>query len=104
MNKQDYIRAVREFFRSLPNTHSGFSRSDRALAAGLYHRAVPLDSLFAAMLLATARRCCRVPAARPLPPIRSLHYFLPTLAEIQRHPLPTGYLRYLQTKIQVPVP
>src|SRR5215831_17574240 len=36
----------------------------------------------------------------PLPPVRSLHYFLPVLDEISSQPLPPGYLEYLEAKLR----
>lgn len=99
MTPQAYIREVRTLYLKLPNTAACFSRSDRELAAELYRRAVPFELLRAAILLATARRLCRNPASAPLPPIRSLHYFLHTLDEVLRQPLPKDYVRYLESKI-----
>src|SRR6266852_6911669 len=45
-----------------------------------------------------ARRLAHDPA-HPLPPVRSLYYFLPVLEEIRLQPLPPGYLQYLERKI-----
>ncbi len=39
------------------------------------------------------------PAAPSLSPVRSLHYFIPAIDEILRQPLPSGCLRYLESKI-----
>ena len=99
MTEQAYVRAVRNLYLQLPNTHPSFSRSDRRLAAALFRRIIPLDVVRSALLLATARRICRNPAVPPLPPVRSLHYFLPALDEVLRQPLPSGYVRYLESKI-----
>jgi hypothetical protein len=38
--------------------------------------------------------------APPLPPIRSLAYFQPVITELQRQPLPDGYLDYLRLKLR----
>jgi hypothetical protein len=51
------------------------------------------------LLLATARRIYRDPAKPPLPPVRSLHYFLRTIDEVLSQPLPKGYIHYLELKI-----
>ena len=99
MTEHAYIRAVRDFYLRLPNTHHSFSRSDRALAAALHQRDISLDTVQSALLLATTRRLCRNPAAAPLPPVRSLHYFLNVIDEVRQQPLPHGYLRYLEFKI-----
>jgi hypothetical protein len=55
----------------------------------------------AAFLLASLRRAARRPAAIPLGPIRSLHYFLPVIEELLRTPLHHGdaYLAHLRSKV-----
>jgi hypothetical protein len=93
------VRAVRSVYLRLPNTHPNFSRSDRRLAEELFQRKIPFDVVRSALLLATARRICRHPAAPPLSPVRSLHYFMPAIAEILSQPLPDNYIRYLESKI-----
>ena len=102
MTSQAYIRAVRDLYTRLPQTSKRFNRSDRQLAEDLYPRNVSFDTLRSALLLATARRLCRNPANSPLPPVRSLHYFLPVLDEILHQPLPRGYVQYLEYKIAEP--
>jgi hypothetical protein len=92
-----YIRAVRQLYQHLPHTYGQFSRSDRQLAADLFRRQIPFDTLRAAMLLTIARRLYR--NGPPLPVIRSLYYFLPALDEILKQPLPRGYIQYLENKI-----
>ena len=99
MTEQAYISAIRSFYLQLPNTHRSFSRSDRQLALDLYHRPVPFETVRSAMLLATARRICRDPAAHPLSPVRSLYYFLPIINEILAQPLPKGYIEYVEYKL-----
>jgi hypothetical protein len=99
VTEQAYVRAVRTVYLQLPNTHRSFSRSDRRLAETLFQRNIPFTVVRSALLLATARRICRDPAAPSLSPVRSLHYFMPAIDEILRQPLPVGYLRYLESKI-----
>jgi hypothetical protein len=94
-----YVRAVRTVYLELPNTHPSFSRSDRRLAEDLFRRNIPFHVVRSALLLATARRLCRNPAVPSLPPVRSLHYFMPAIDEILRQPLPVRYVRYLESKI-----
>ena len=98
MTQQTYIQAIRHLYLQLPNTHHRFSRSDRQLAAVLHQRGFSFDLVRSALLLATARRLVQDPA-HPLPPVRSLHYFLPVVDEIQRQPLPPSYVQYLERKI-----
>jgi hypothetical protein len=65
----------------------------------LHRRGVSLDIVEIALRLATARRNTRAPDADPLPPIRSLHYFLPVIDELPHGPPPEGYLDYLREKV-----
>jgi len=100
MTEQAYIQALRSVYLQLPNTHRRFSRSDRRLASSLFQRGFSLELVRSALLLASARRLARNPAEPSLPPVRSLHYFLPVLDEISSQPLPPGYLEYLETKLR----
>lgn len=99
MTQQAYIQALRCLYLQLPNTHRRFSRSDRQMASVFYQRGFSLELLRSALLLATARRLAHDPNY-PLPPVRSLHYFLPVVEEIQSQPLPSGYVQYLEHKIK----
>ena len=94
-----YVRLIRDLFLKLPITANRFNRSDRLLAVELHRRAVPLDLVRSAFVLAAARRLARNPTAPPPPPVRSLHYFLPVIDELQTHPLPPRYLEYLESKL-----
>jgi len=99
MTEQAYVRAVRDLYMRLPNASGCFSPSDRELAKDLHHRGIPIGTIRSALLLATVRRVCRNPASPPLPPVRSLHYFLPALDEVLLKPLPHGYCEYLESKL-----
>ena len=100
MTEQTYIQAVRSLYLQLPNTHPRFSRSDRRLALSLYQSGFSLDLVRSALFLATARRLARNSLSPPLPPVRSLHYFLPVMEEVKIQPLPPGYLQYLESKVR----
>ncbi len=104
MTEQAYIQALRSLYLQLPNTHRRFTRSDGQLASVLYQRGFSFDLVRSALLLASARRLARNPAERPLPTVRSLHYFLPVLDEIRSQPLPPGYLQYLEAKLRLAQP
>lgn len=71
------------------------SHIDRKLAATLFQRGITLEQIEAAMLLAHLRRAGR---STPLPPIRSLHYFVPVLDEVTSEPLSPEWLAYLRRK------
>lgn len=100
MTEQAYIQALRSVYLQLPNTYRRFSHSDRHLASTLYQRGFSLELVRSALLFATARRLARNLAEPPLPPVRSLSYFLPVLEEIRMQPLPSGYLQYLEAKVR----
>jgi hypothetical protein len=70
------------------------SAGERALARQLLSRGVPLHIFRAAFLLAAVRRL-----HRRLPPIRSLHYFLPILDELLDSPPEPAYLRHLERSL-----
>jgi len=84
----------------LPGTPHRASRQDRRLAAALYEQAVPLLVVRAAFLLASARRSLRSSHLMPLPPIRTLHYFLPVVEEVLHQPPDPGYVDYLLAKLK----
>ena len=96
----DYIKAVLDLYVRLPGTRNAPSRQDRRLAADLQRRAVPLERVRAALLLAAARRTLRSPDAPALPPIGCLHYFLPVVDELTLEPPDPGYVDYLQRKLR----
>ena len=93
-----YLDAVLETYSSLPGTPPRPSRQDRRLALDLCRRGVPLRAVRAALLLAAARRSIR--SGPPLPPVRTLHYFLPVVEEVLELPPDPGYVQYLAAKLQ----
>ena len=99
MTEQAYVSAIRDLYLQLPKASSRFTRADRELAKDLHHRGIPVVTVRSALLLATARRVCRNPASPPLPPVRSLHYFVPAIDEVLLKPLPHGYCEYLESKV-----
>lgn len=93
-----YIEDILRLYRDLPGTTHRVRSADRTLARDLYRRQIPFQLLRAALLLGCARRLA---SSSPLAPIRSLHYFLPVLDELQQStPLPEGYLSFLEQQIQ----
>ncbi len=94
-----YSSRVLDLYSRLPDTPSRPRRADRQLVVQLHARSVDPDIIESALLLATARRLCRPSHRPPLPPVRSLAYYLPVLDELLHHPLPLGYSRYLRSKV-----
>jgi hypothetical protein len=65
----------------------------------LYEHGLPLTIVQAALLTGAARRTFRTPDAPPLPPIRTLHYFLPLIEETLEYPPAPGLIEYLEGKL-----
>ncbi len=99
-----YVTRVRALYLSLPATPARWSRLDRQLAQHWYAQPLAWELVEAALLLAAARRSLRDPALPPLGPIRSLHYFLPVLAEVTATPLAPEYVQYLRHKLAAVTP
>jgi len=95
---QVYLRALTQIYFDLPETPRRLSRYDRQVALEWFHQQIPLPVVEAAFLLASVRRTCRLPQARPLGPVRSLAYFRPVIDEVLQNPLPAGYVAYLRSK------
>ena len=93
-----YVEAALETYNSLPGTPDRPSRQDRRLARDLCRQGVPLRTVRTALLLAAARRTLR--SGPPLPPVRTLHYFLPVIEEVLDQPPEPGYVEYLADKLK----
>jgi hypothetical protein len=101
MTRNDYVRCVLSLFHSTPHAapRRKASAADRRLAAQLFDEGINLQTVEAAALLVTARRTIRPAQLAPLPPIRSLAYFLPVIREIQQQPLDPAFLDYLRRRL-----
>jgi len=95
-----YVATLIMFYIDLPDTPLRPGPQDQSVAHKLYQENVPLSLAEAALLLASLRRLGRLSSLPPLSPIRSLAYFQPVITELQRQPLPDGYLDYLRFKFQ----
>ena len=95
-----YVAAVLAMYVDLPDTPIRANAQDRWMARKLNEDGVPLQTIESALLLASLRRRIRPEGLPPLPPIRSLAYFQPVIAEIQQQPLPDGYRDYLRLKLR----
>ena len=94
-----YLDSVIEFYLRLPDTPIKPSHNDRLTAASFLAQGVSLLTVENALLLASIRRLARPSDAMPLPPIRSLAYFVPVIQELSTTPLPDGYRDYLSAKL-----
>jgi hypothetical protein len=84
--RQTYVRAVLDLYLATPGVLGRIRRADRDLAGKLFDRRVPLYAVENALLLAAARRVKHNAFASPLPPVRSLHYFLDPIQEVLERP------------------
>jgi hypothetical protein len=95
-----YVATLIMLYIDLPETPLRPGPQDQSTARRLYRQGVPLSLAECALLLASLRRLVRDGNLPPLPPIRSLAYFQPVMAELHQEPLPDGYLDYLRHKFQ----
>jgi len=103
MSRADYVRGVLTLYCELPHTAARRpSPSDRRLAEQLFDQGIPLTTVEAAFLLAIARRGARPPELPPLPPVRSLAYFLPVVEELRSSLPDLRYLAYLRSRATSP--
>jgi len=84
--RRAYVHALLEAYVATPGVLGRVRRADRDLAGRLYDQRVPLYAIKNAFLVAAARRLRNNAFATPLPPIRSIHYFLPVLREMLARP------------------
>ena len=75
-----------DLYRTVPGVLGRVRRADRDLAARLFQNAVPFYAIRNAFIVAAARRIRNNAFSTPLPPIRSLHYFLSVLREVIERP------------------
>lgn len=98
MSRRSDVQRLLDLYCGLPHTAARRpSVNDRRLATRLCNQNLAFDLIEAALLLAIARRNRRDPQAPPLPPIRSLAYFLPVIEELRLNPPNPDYLRYLRS-------
>lgn len=98
MSLSSFSAAVLQGYLALPDTPNRSSRYDRSLTESWFHRQIPLSQIQAAFAVALLRRHLRTNTHPPIPPIRSLHYFVPLLEEILQQD--SRYLDYCLRKAQ----
>ncbi len=81
-----YVRELLQRYVATPGVHGKVRRADRELAARLYDERVPLFVVQNAFILAAARRLRHNAYDTPLPPVRSVHYFIPVIREVLERP------------------
>ena len=98
--RQAYVDVVVTNYVRLPGTPLRASRADRQFARALYEQLVPLRIVYAAFVLAIARREVRSPSQPRLPAIRTLHFFQGAIDEVTQAQLDPAYIHYLAAKIK----
>jgi hypothetical protein len=104
ISRRLYVQRVLDLYRLAPGTSGQLRRSDRQLAGTLHDRGVSLEMVYAAMILAVARRTFRSESAPPLAPIATLHYIRPVIDELIAAPPEPGYLSYIRYKLATVAP
>lgn len=98
--RQAYVDAVVTNYVRLPGTPLRASRGDRHFAGLLYDQRVPLRVVYAAFVLAIARREIRSASLPRLPDIRTLRFFQGAIDEVTQTQLDPAYVHYLAAKIR----
>jgi hypothetical protein len=98
--RQAYVDAVVNNYVRLPGAPLRASRQDRHFARLLHEQHVPLSVVYAAFVLAIARREIRSPTSPRLPAIRTLCFFQGAIDEVIQTQLDPTYVRYLAAKIK----
>ena len=104
ISRRHYVQRVLDLYRLAPGAGGQLRRCDRQLAGALHDRGVAIEVVYAAFLLAVARRTLRPPSAPPLAPIATFHYFQPVIDELIAEPPEPGYLSYLRYKLATAAP
>jgi len=100
MEQRDYVWRLLVAYRTTVGTCGVVRRADRLLAAQLYERGVPIETVENALTLAAVRRLMRPAEAAPLGTVRSLAYFVPVIEEVLQTKVGPDYFRYLRGKLQ----
>lgn len=81
-----YVAEVIRLYRATPTVVGHVRRADRILARRLFDQRIPLHVVRDAFVLGAARRVLQNGFSTPMPPVRSLHYFVPLVREVLDRP------------------
>jgi hypothetical protein len=93
-SRSSYLARVVRLYLDDPDTPAVPSKADWEIAADLFERNVPLETIRLAFKLALIRRRRRA-SNRPLPPIRSLAYFRAVALNLSAEETEPGYVEYV---------
>jgi hypothetical protein len=85
-NGSHYVDEVIRLYRATPTVLGHVRRADRVLARRLFEQRIPIHVVRDALILGAARRVLHNGFSSPMPPVRSLHYFLPLVRDILDRP------------------
>ena len=94
-----YVAEIIRLYRATPTVVGHVRRADRVLARRLFDQRIPLHVIRAAFVLGAARRVLHNGFSTPMPPVRSLHYFVPLVREVLDRP--PGYREVEQLVMQL---
>lgn len=94
-----YIREVLRLYVRTPTVLGRVRNADRILAGRLYDQGVPLYAIANAFIIGAARRVLHNGFSTPMPPVRSMHYFVPVLREVLDRPPGYREIQLLQEKL-----
>ena len=92
-SRSAYIARVVRLYLDDPDTPAVPNKADWGIAADLFERNVPLETIRLAFKLALIRR--RRSSNKPLPPIRSLAYFRAVALNLSAEETEPAYVEYV---------
>ncbi len=92
-SRSSYVARVVRLYLDDPDTPAVLSKADWDIAADLFARHVPLETIRLAFKLALIRR--RRSSNKPLPPIRSLAYFRAVALNLSAEETEPNYVEYV---------
>jgi len=96
-----YVAAVLRAYRATPGVIGRIRQADRQLAGLLFDRGIPFYAVANALILAAARRVRHNAFTAPLPPVKSLHYFVPVIREVLQRPPGTHEIAELRQTLRL---
>jgi hypothetical protein len=93
VSRSAYVARVVRLYLDDPDTPVVPSKADWEIAADLFERNVPLETIRLAFKLALIRR--RRSSNKPLPPIRSLAYFRAVALNLSAEETEPAYVEYI---------
>lgn len=102
--RERYVQRLLELYLATPGVLGRLRQADRTLARQLHDQRIPLYVLADAFIVAAARRARHNAFSTPLPPIRSLHYFVGTVRELLDRPLGPHDIEELRRALGLSLP